>query len=343
MRLRQLLEACWWRRQHPWLAILLAPLAAVHGLLLHLRALAYSSGILRTERLPVPVVVVGNVVVGGAGKTPTTIALVEGLRAQGWTPGIVSRGYGGSGGGVRPVTAGDDPRSCGDEPQLLRRRTGAPVWIGRDRAAAARGLCAAHPQVDVVVSDDGLQHLRLHRDAQVIVFDGRGIGNGHLLPAGPLRQPLAAAPQARSVVVYNAPGATARWPGHATHRRLGAPVALAAWWRGERAGAGWCWPEQDAPFPAAAGIAEPERFFRMLEEAGLRIERLPLPDHAPWHSVPWRPGKGWVLVTEKDAVKLPPTHADADRIHVVPLDFVLPVAVLNHVLELLRDRPPPGP
>ena len=338
MRLRGLLEACWWRRQHAWLALALSPLSALYALLAGARALAYRVGLLRRERLPVPVVVVGNLVAGGAGKTPTTLALVKGLRARGWTPGVISRGYGGTAHHPRAVSPGHDPRDCGDEPLLIRRRTGAPVWVGVDRVATGRLLCAAHPEVDVLVADDGLQHLRLWRDVEVIVFDERGLGNGRLLPAGPLRERPASTPPAGAIVVYNANRPSTSWPGHVVMRQLGQAVPLAAWWRGEPANGPPAWAGQDEPLPAAAGIAEPERFFRMLEAVGVRIVRLPLPDHATWDSVPWPAGTGPVLITEKDAVKLPGAHPEAGRVHVVPLDFDLPGEALAAVCERLPAR-----
>lgn len=342
MGIRRLLEASWWQQRHRWLSLLLAPLAGVFGGLLTARAVAHRVGLLHGERLPLPVVVVGNVVVGGAGKTPTTIALVHALRAAGWTPGVVSRGYGSQGRDPREVSVDDLPAACGDEPLLIRRRSRAPVWVGVDRVAAARGLHAAHPEVDLIVSDDGLQHLQMARDVEVIVFDERGLGNGRLLPAGPLRQRPSRLPPSAAVVLYNAPQPTTPWPGHCVRRRLSDPVPLAAWWRGEPPGPEWSWSEWPAPLPAAAGIAEPERFFRMLEAAGARIMRLPLPDHAPWHTVPWPPGHLPVLVTEKDAVKLPPSHPDAARIHVVPLDFELPAEAMARVTAQLRQAAASG-
>jgi tetraacyldisaccharide 4'-kinase len=336
--LRALLEACWWRRQHAWLGTVLAPLSALYSLIAGGRVLAYRAGFLHRQRLAVPVVVVGNLVAGGAGKTPTTVALVNGLRASGWTPGVVSRGYGGSVRAPRSVSRDHDPRNCGDEPLLIRRRTDAPVWVGADRVAAARGLCAAHPEVDVIVADDGLQHLRLARDVEVIVIDERGLGNGRLLPAGPLRERPPPVPPAGVIVVYNAARPSTSWPGQPVIRRLGRPVPLAAWWRGEPGPGTWPGSGAAEPLLAAAGIAQPERFFRMLEAEGVRITRLPLPDHAAWDVVPWGPGTLPVLVTEKDAVKLPATHPDAGRIHVVPLDFQLPAEVLATVCARLPAR-----
>ena len=170
-------------------ACLLLPIALVYGALLAARRLGYRLGWFHAEHLPVPVLVVGNVVVGGAGKTPTTIALVQHLRERGWRPGIVSRGHGRRDSAPLAVQEDSDPALSGDEPLLLRRATGVPVWVGRSRAAAARELLRAQPEVDLIVCDDGLQHWALASTLRVAVFDDRGLGNGWLLPAGLLREP----------------------------------------------------------------------------------------------------------------------------------------------------------
>jgi tetraacyldisaccharide 4'-kinase len=292
----------------------------------------------------VPVVVVGNVVVGGVGKTPTVLALVRALRDRGHCPGIVSRGH-----GVRrdrhaapqPVTQATTAAEVGDEPLLLARRTGAPVWVGRDRARAVQALCEAHPTVDVVISDDGLQHHGLARAAQLIVFDARGAGNGRLLPAGPLREPMAACVPGRSVVLYHAERPSTPWPGHCAERKLGAIQPLKAWWQpgtGDRLSLEAM---RQRRWRAAAGIGHPEGFFRMLESQGLSIERCPLPDHAALDPRPW-PSDGLpLIVTEKDAVKLPATSPDAESIHVATLDFELPEACVDALLALLPPRTGP--
>ncbi|MEN9419533.1 MAG: hypothetical protein RI988_3153, partial [Pseudomonadota bacterium] len=289
---------------------MLAPWAAAYGVAIAWRRRLYRLGVWRPQRLPVPVIVVGNLVVGGAGKTPTTLVILNLLRAGGWTPGVVSRGYGSARRDPRPVEPHAAPVDCGDEPLLIRRRAEVPVWVGADRAATGRALCAAHPEVDIVVSDDGLQHLALARDIEVIVFDARGTGNGRLLPAGPLREPFAPTPPKHALVVYNASQPTTPWPGHCVERRLTSVVSLRDWWEGAAGTAGVAESLAGQEVEAAAGIAEPERFFTMLESLGLVVRRWPLPDHADWHTVPWPPGHSPILVTEKDAVKLPPTHPD---------------------------------
>jgi tetraacyldisaccharide 4'-kinase len=338
--LRQRLEASWATRGP--LAWLLLPLSLAYRLALLLRGALARLGLPAVERLAVPVVVVGNLVAGGAGKTPAVIAVVALLRRLGWTPGIVSRGYGRSGSAALAVSRDAAARDCGDEPLLLHLRTGAPVQVGRDRAGAGRELLRRRPEVDIVIADDGLQHLRLARDAQLIVFDERGIGNGLLLPAGPLREPFARDAPPRSVVVYNAPAASTAWPGGFAERGLAGATALAAWWAGEPASPATLATLAGRPLLAVAGVARPGRFFAMLRGLGLRIQEVPLPDHFPFASLPWPAGTPDVILTEKDAVKLPPTTAlGATRVWVATLDFRLPPATEAALCRLLPT--PPGP
>jgi tetraacyldisaccharide 4'-kinase len=175
-----------WRRRGI-LAWLLLPLSLVFFLLTSLRRALYRAGVIAPVRLPVPVVVVGNITAGGAGKTPLTIWLAEELRKRGRHPGVISRGYGGKAAGVRKVSRGDTPLEVGDEPLLISQRAACPVFVGRDRAAAGRALLAEHPECDLLICDDGLQHYRLARDVEIAVVDRRGFWNGWLQPAGPLR------------------------------------------------------------------------------------------------------------------------------------------------------------
>jgi tetraacyldisaccharide 4'-kinase len=281
-----------WYRLSP-LAVALAPASLVFGLAVVLRRAAYAAGLFTIHRLPVPVVVVGNRVVGGTGKTPLVLWLVEALRGRGLRPGIVSRGYRGAGDPARGVPAGGDPAQFGDEPVLLAERSGVPVWIGRDRVAAARGLLAAHPDRDVLVCDDGLQHYALGRDVEIAVEDERGNGNGLLLPAGPLREP--AARPVDAVVVNGAAraGAFEMRLVPDGFRRVGGDgddVPLAAL-RGKR-------------LHAAAGIGNPRRFFDTLRALGLDFAPHAFPDHHPWTADDLAfSGCDLVLMTEKDAVK----------------------------------------
>jgi tetraacyldisaccharide 4'-kinase len=292
-------------------AWLLWPVSVAYGALLRLRQALFTAGVLQSQRLSVPVIVVGNVVVGGAGKTPTVVALVRHLGAAGWRPGVVSRGYGRTAADTVSVEASTPPEQSGDEPALIRLATGVPVVVGRQRIDAARALLAAHPDVNLIVCDDGLQHLALARDLNVTVFDERGIGNGWLLPAGLLRE--AWPPRVRHEAVprlvlrqhredHNPPPVDVPpgMPAFNAVRRL-ADHAVNA--RGERlaltALAG-------LPLTAVAGIARPHVFFDMLRSRGLTVSNeVALPDHADAGAYQALTGAGGTVVcTEKDAVKL---------------------------------------
>jgi tetraacyldisaccharide 4'-kinase len=290
------------------------------------------------ERHPgVPVLVVGNLVAGGAGKTPTVIHLVNLLRQHGWHPGVVSRGHGGRATAPTEVKPDGDAAQVGDEPLLIHLRSGVPLVVARQRLAAARHLRALHPDIDVIVADDGLQHHALARDAQVIVFDERGAGNGLLLPAGPLREPMGAQPPPRSVVLYAQGQASTPWPGHAAHRKLGGVLPLADWWRGQAAGP--LAALRGRPLLAAAGLARPEPFFDMLAREGLQISRLPLPDHHDYRTLPWPADTPDVVLTEKDAVKIRPGTTGATRVWVATLDFRPEAGFDDAVLHTLPPRP----
>ncbi|HEX7441330.1 MAG TPA: tetraacyldisaccharide 4'-kinase [Caldimonas sp.] len=323
-----------WNRRGP-LAALLLPLATLFAIGTRIRRALYRVGWLRSERLPVRVIVVGNLVAGGAGKTPTVLALVAMLRGKGYAPGVVSRGYGGRQRGVMAVEPRTPARLCGDEPLLLRRRAGVPVFVGRDRVAAARALLREHPDVDLIVSDDGLQHLRLAHDVAVLVFDERGAGNGWMLPAGPLREPLPPVVPLNSLVLYNAPQTSTPLPGWIVQRRLSGAVALQDWWQGQAALPATLDALKGRTLVAAAGMGRPDRFFAMLREAGLDVAALPLPDHCDYATLPWPPDAADVVVTEKDAVKLDPARMGATRIWVAALDFVLPAVFDAQLLRLL--------
>jgi tetraacyldisaccharide 4'-kinase len=331
------LTRAWLRRGA--LARALYPLSLLLRVLAGLRARLYRAGILKSARLPVPVIVVGNIFIGGTGKTPLAIWLVEALRRAGFTPGVISRGHGAKGEGVRAVDAISNARQAGDEPLLIARRANCPVVVGRARGEAGRALLAAHPEVDVLVADDGLQHYALARDIEIVLFDGRGVGNGWLLPAGPLREPPS---RRRDFTVVNAPELTpdlARAVGGrpfqmrlvGTHaERLAKPgerVALAEL-KGRR-------------LVAAAGIGNPGRFFALLREAGLGFSELPLPDHHDFLDAPFDAIEAdAILITEKDAVKCGQIEnlKNDPRLWVVPVTAQIDAALAEQIVEKCRGR-----
>lgn len=318
------------------LARALRPLSLLYGLLAGLRRRLYRAGWLRAERLPVPVIVVGNVIAGGAGKTPVTQAVVRYLQGRGWHPGIVSRGYGRRTAGCREVLPDSPAADVGDEPALLARSTGVPVFVASRRADAGRALLQRHPGTDVIVCDDGLQHWALERDVEVCVFNDDGIGNGWLLPAGPLREPW---PRDVDLVLHAGaappPGGTAA--AFALRRGLapegvradGTRVPLAAL-------------RQGPGVHAVAAIARPQDFFAMLQAQGLALRTAEgLPDHYDFDSWMRSSDGGKPLVcTEKDAVKLWPRHPDAIA---VPLQIALDppfFTALEQRLAAAGARPP---
>ncbi|MEY3871649.1 MAG: hypothetical protein RLZZ296_644 [Pseudomonadota bacterium] len=320
-----------WTRRGP-LACLLWPLAQLHAGAVVLRRWLYQQGILKSWRADVPVIVIGNVVAGGAGKTPLVMALVKHLQATGRQPGVVSRGYGRQGDksdNALEVLPQLPASLCGDEPLLIRQRTGAPVFVARRRMDAVRALLAAHPQTDLIICDDGLQHLALQRDLNIAVFDERGVGNGWLLPAGPLREawPPTDKPKQRSGPQSVAPidlllhtGQTAAFAGFQSRRTL-ADNAIAA--DGTQVPLDSL---KGEALVAVAAIASPEAFFSMLRQRGLTLARcIALPDHDKLDAAPlWQADQQGlrVLCTEKDAVKLFARYPDAgQQLLAVPLVF----------------------
>jgi len=332
-----------WLRRGP-LALALWPLSILFRLLAALRAALFRAGAMHAERLPVPVIVVGNIFIGGTGKTPLTIWLAEQLRAAGLRPGVISRGHGSAESEAREVTAAASAREVGDEPLLIAARAGCPVVVGRRRAAAGRRLLALHPEVDVLIADDGLQHYALRRDIEIVLFDGRGVGNGWTLPAGPLREPPS---RRRDFTVVNAPELTpalaAAVGGRPYQMRLGGDVAERL--QGRPDGPGERRPLaafKGRRILAAAGIGNPGRFFAMLRAAGLDVDELPLPDHHDFLDDPFRNVcADVILVTEKDAVKCRQiVNINNDpRLWVVPVAAQIDPALAAHIVEKCRGRP----
>ena len=284
-----------WYRRGPT-ALLLWPLSLLFGIVVALRLLLYKIRIFKSGHPGIPVIVVGNLTVGGSGKTPLVIWIAEFLKSKGWSPAIISRGYGVKVETPRAATVASEASEVGDEPIVLARRSGCPVWIGPDRVQVAAVLRAAHPDVNVLVLDDGLQHYRLRRDIEIAVVDARGLGNGFMLPAGPLREPRLRLRTVNAVVAHG--GSPARdfsmsLVGEEVHRMTDARER-----RSLKAFAG-------QKVHGAAGIGDPNRFFVHLGRAGVKVIPHPFPDHHPFTARDLDFGDGLpVILTEKDAVKL---------------------------------------
>lgn len=322
-----------WYRPNPvkWL---LWPIGGIYRVATELRRLQYRRGLKSVTALPVPVIVVGNITVGGTGKTPVVIWLATQLEARGYRVGIVSRGYGGSAKNwPQQVDGNSDPEQVGDEPVLLVRATGCPVVVDPNRAVAAQALHATG-RVDVILSDDGLQHYALHRSIEIAVVDGnRGIGNGFSLPAGPLREPSARLDDVDAVVVnggsWERQGAfRAQAVADHVYQAAGTGRKPLQSFRGTRV-------------HAVAGIGHPERFFDLLETAGLDVIRHPMPDHAKLSAANLEfDDASPVLVTEKDAVKCQ-SHAHAN-LWCVPIKLELNAEdgerLLQRLVTAMRQR-----
>lgn len=325
------IQRVWYGRS--LLGPVLQPLALLFALAVRLRLSAYRRGWLASGHPGVPVIVVGNLTAGGAGKTPLVGWLVQRLQAAGMRPGIVSRGYG----GVPQreplqVDAGSDPAIAGDEPVLLARRTGVPVVVCVDRLRAARA--AAGSGANVIVADDGLQHYALRRDVEIVVVDGlRRWGNGRLLPAGPLREPLGRLAEVDAVVVNGGEPGEAETgfslcPGAAVSLATGECRALAQF-AGQRV-------------LAVAGIGNPARFHALLASCGMQVMAAAVPDHGRADLAQLRSEVPWpILMTEKDAVKYP-QWTDPDSWYLPVEVQMLPAAEARLMSRILARLQPAG-
>ena len=352
----------WYKPQHP-LGALLAPLGWLYGLFAVLRRGAYRAGLRRSWQVGRPVVVIGNLCVGGAGKTPLVIAVAKLLARQGVRAGIVCRGYGGTANRwPRQVRPDGDPERVGDEAVLLARRSGVPVASGPNRIAAAR-ILVRRSKCDVILSDDGLQHLQLARDVEIVVVDGvRGHGNGRCMPAGPLREPLSRLASVDLVVVNGKAPEGEDTPGKEDARVVLPPRPEISGRGGARAVEG-VWEDgpdmqlvagdavslldakvtrpldafHGAPIHAVCGIGHAERFFSTLESHGVTIVRHPFPDHHPFREEEIRfADDAPILMTEKDAVKC--ERFAGARHWYVPVEAVLSSAFETRLTALLRGR-----
>lgn len=317
-----------WTRRGP-LAWLLWPISLLFATLAALRRHLYQAGLLKVRQVPALVIVVGNVIAGGSGKTPVVMALVRHLQARGLRVGVISRGYGRRATDCREVFDDSLSSEVGDEPALIRRATSAPVFVAARRFDAASALLARYPDTQVILCDDGLQHLGLHRDLEICVFDDRGAGNGLLLPAGPLREPW---PRAADLVLHT--GARPAFAGFTAVRTLarhalradGSQIALVDL---VQAGA--------KPLLAVAAIAKPGDFFAMLQAQDLPLARtMALPDHYDFDSWLRNEYEGYtVICTEKDAVKLWPKQPDALAVPLIVTPEPAFMARLDDMLSVL--------
>ncbi|KXS33854.1 MAG: Tetraacyldisaccharide 4'-kinase [Candidatus Gallionella acididurans] len=318
-----------WHRITP-LHLILFPISLVFRLLVAIRRDMYRNGMLSSVQLLLPVIVVGNINVGGTGKTPLTLALARQLAEHGWHPLIVSRGYGGTTRQPQHVNDHSDAHKVGDEPLLMARRNICPVWIGRDRAETARTALQAHPQCDVVLCDDGLQHYRLQRDVEIAVVDGENrFGNGLMLPAGPLREPESRLREVDAVVVNGgavpAGQYAMRLSGDRFYNLLDPEKQTAAdHFQGRNN-------------HAVAGIGNPQRYFQHLETLGISFTPHAFPDHHPFRANDFSfMDCDAILLTEKDAVKCT-AFADA-RYWVLRVDAQIDSDLLERILRKIETH-----
>ena len=347
----------YWERKG-LVALLLWPLAKMFGWITQIRKCLYALGIIKSSALNVPVIIVGNLRVGGTGKTPTVLALAKALHEEGFHPGIISRGYRGKGSknnGVDPieVTSQSNPLELGDEPCYMAQQLAelaVPIVVHSNRTASAKTLLKSHPEVNVLISDDGLQHYAMKRwpareggrDIELVIRDARGEGNGFLLPAGPLREN---ATRARDFTLNlgTLKKDTAPYLMDAPNFRVETHLANAY----QLAHPTYNRPLSDfsteTNLVAAAGLGNPKKFFDVLEAAGLKVTPLPLPDHFDFQENPFKDmDASAILITEKDAVKCSQLaeYKDDERIWVVPVTVELPKEFVTLMVDILR-RPQP--
>ena len=302
---------------------------------MRLRRWFYQKNYLRSIKLPIPVVVVGGIFVGGTGKTPLILCLLEQLGARGWQVGVVSRGYGSNSQTARLVTAQMAASLVGDEAALIYRSTGRPIAVASNRVAAAQLLLDRHPEINLILADDGLQHLRLARDVEIAVMDGRGLGNGLLLPAGPLREAPTRLGQVDAIVLRDAGAVAASEAGpprfamqtnitHLRHLLSGTTLAPAEF------------ATRFAQRLAAAGIGYPAQFFAGLAATGLSCETLALPDHFAFDNSPFPVDPALaIIVTEKDAVKM--AHLVDQRVWVAQAHASVDSNLLDLIEHIVKE------
>ena len=329
------LQNHWYRTTR--LHLILVPISLIFHVLIAFRRELYQNGMKTSERLLLPVIVIGNISVGGTGKTPLTLALAQQLIERGWHPLIVSRGYKSSATYPQQVQPRMSALQAGDEPLLMARRKICPVWIGRDRAATARAALQVHLQCDIVLCDDGLQHYRLQRDVEIAVIDGeRGFGTGWLLPAGPLREPVSRLQTVDAVVVNGGTVATGQYAmrleGSVFYNLLDPGQTATADDLRKRTAV-----SHGSKVHAVAGIGNPQRFFNHLEQLGIAFTPHPFPDHHQYSAsdLAFADCEA-ILLTEKDAVKCA-SFADA-RYWVLRVDALVDPDLLEHILRKIKSH-----
>ena len=325
----------YWYRITPF-HLLLWPVSLLFRVLTGIRRALYRSGILHSIKLPVPVIVVGNISVGGTGKTPFTLWLAQQLLDEGWHPAIISRGYTkakhSASDTPRAVAMNDSPDEVGDEPLLMVQRDLCPVWIGRDRPAVAQDLLRAHPECDVILSDDGLQHYRMRRDIEIVLVDGkRRFGNGLLLPAGPLREPVSRLSSVDFVVINGGATQSGQYAmqlsGSQFYNLLNPNMALpASAFAGQRV-------------HAIAGIGHPGRFFTHLKQLGFAPSTHAFPDHHRYTSADIAfSDADAILMTEKDAVKC--AAFATEQCWVLRVDARIDPVLAQYIIEKIKPWKP---
>ncbi len=319
----------WYQTSDP--PLLLKLLSLIYQSLIALRSKGYQRGLFKSSTIAVPVIVVGNLTVGGTGKTPLTLWLVNYLREQGYQPGVIARGYAGdyaSQSNVALVAANSDPLRYGDEAVLIATRTGCPVVVGKCRVASAQHLLL-NSNCDVIISDDGLQHLALKRDIEIIVIDGmRQFGNQYCLPAGPLREPISRIHRVDFLVCNGDRFA------NATQMLITGDTITNLLDRDQQQPLSSL---QNRPFHVVTGIGNPQRFFQALAQAGLTFNTRIFPDHHYFtgddlHFDDDLP----LLMTEKDAVKC--YHLATENSWMLPVEAQLDSSFSQSLLQLLENK-----
>lgn len=316
-----------------WAQLFLRPFSWLLALIVAIRRTAYQQGYLPQTDLSVPVIVVGNIQVGGTGKTPFVLYLAHALQAAGWHPVIISRGYPLQIHPPMQVRAEHQASQVGDEPCLLAKRSGVPVWVGRQKLACAQAALQAHPNCRVILSDDGLQHYALARDIECVVIDAmRGWGNQTLLPAGPLREPLSRLKQSQALILhgtFNLPSLPANIPQFSMQLQPNSQVYSIDDPKNTLS----IQDLQDKKIAAVAGIGHPERFFNTLRQLGLHCNEYAFPDHHAFSANDLNIEAEIILVTEKDAVKC--QGLNRGKIYALAVDALIHPNLLDWLIPQL--------